>query len=146
MEAVHIAFDVYVECQEGFTHGPHGCGRLSHGPAYQVGILIGKKKRALLRFYASRWIRNSSIFKVSNYAEPLMPVFFVKCRRAKTRDAIGTPPKASRSSQSAADISIKFQTDDPVDPNDLGFPIVVYRTAVSAATHALVQRVSFWLY
>ncbi|KAL8443257.1 hypothetical protein Emag_005982 [Eimeria magna] len=141
VEAVQLLFDVYVE-QEGMptSSASNECGALSENAALHVGSLLGQKLRSLLHFYSRRWLRNSSTFKVNNYAEPLMPIFFIKCRRVIVRKAAQS--SAHRTGvepvKPLEPVDLKFINDALVDVEDLGFPIVVYRTAVSAASHALV--------
>ncbi|KAL8450749.1 hypothetical protein Emed_002387 [Eimeria media] len=141
VEAVQLLFDVYVEQEEApSSSASDECGALSENAALHVGSLVGQKLRFLLHFYSRRWLRNSNTFKVNNYAEPLMPIFFIKCRRVFAKNAAQS--SAHRTGLEPVKpleaVSLKFINDAPVNVEDLGFPIVVYRTAVSAASHALV--------
>ncbi|KAL8436440.1 hypothetical protein ACSSS7_001732 [Eimeria intestinalis] len=142
VEAVQLLFDVHVGREEvPSSSASDKCGALSENAALQVGAVLGQKLRSLLHLYSRRWVRDSNTFKVNNYAEPLVPIFFIKCRRAYVGDAAQSPAQrrgVETSKPLEAEVNLKFMNDALVDVEDLGFPIVVYRTAISAASHALV--------
>ncbi|KAL8425336.1 hypothetical protein Efla_001718 [Eimeria flavescens] len=141
LEAVQLLFDVYVEREGAASDEVLGdCGDLSEDEVFQVGTLLGQKLRSLLRYHRRRWLRESSAFKVSSRVEPLLPPFFVKCRRVYARGVRrpSADTQSSMASEPKETVTLTFDTGFSVDPDDLGFPIIIYRTSVSAANHALV--------
>ncbi|OEH78132.1 hypothetical protein cyc_05566 [Cyclospora cayetanensis] len=139
LEAVQLAFSVRMTRKESSPDQSCDCKQLSRSEAFAVATLIGDKVRDLLRLYSVRWVRSRDTFKASNYADPIVPVIFIKCHRVYMKQAKQIPLTASRRLlSSGAEVSVHFRARAPVDPQDLGVPIMPYRTAVAASTQALV--------